>query len=236
MTTHILRHGETDHSRRYLVNGDPKRPIHLSEDGIRSCGLVWHTLPLRQVSTWLSSEFPRARQTASRLMGVPEPGPVVAPQLNELDYGDFEGGPFLEYAAWLDRNGGRRRPPGARESQREGIKRMLEGLRAALEHPSPRVVVGHGLLVSVLHWCRERSEGELMPLFFPEASYVQPISFDDEELLSCVKSLFSDLAAESETAPGSQGDAENSRPESEVDVATFDRVNHPHAQRDFPDA
>ncbi|WP_382465444.1 histidine phosphatase family protein [Streptomyces noursei] len=236
MTTHILRHGETQYSRQYLVNGDPTRPIPLSKDGVLSCGLVWHTLPLRQVSTWLSSEFPRARQTASRLMGVPEPGPVVDARLNELDYGDFEGGPFLKYASWLQKHGGRCRPPGARESQREGIERMLVGLQAAVEHPSPRVIVCHGLLVSVLHWYRERSAGDSMPLFFPEAPYVQPISFEDEDLLRCVKSLLADIAAEPERDPGPRCDAENSRAEEELDVATFDRVNHPHAQRDLPDA
>ncbi|WP_432096328.1 histidine phosphatase family protein [Streptomyces sp. bgisy100] len=236
MTTHILRHGETHYSRQYLVNGDPTRPILLSQDGGLSCGLVWHTLPLWQVSTWLCSEFPRARQTASRLMGIPEPRPVVDPRLNELDYGDFEGGPFLKYASWLQQHGGRRRPPGARESQREGIKRMLEGLQAAVEHPSPRMIVCHGLLVSVLHWHRERSAGDPMPLFFPEAPYVQPISFEDEDLLSRVSSLLAHIAAEPESDSGSRGDAEKSRAVSELDVATFDRVNHPHAQRDLPDA
>ncbi|MEV7471407.1 histidine phosphatase family protein [Streptomyces kronopolitis] len=236
MTTHILRHGETHYSRQYLVNGDPTRPIQLSRDGVLSCGLVWHMLPLRQVSTWLSSEFPRARQTASRLMGVPEPGPVVDPQLNELDYGDFEGGPFLKYASWLEQHGGQHRPPGARESQREGIMRMLTALQAAVEHPSPRVAVCHGLLVSVLHWYRERAAGEPMPLFFPEAPYVQPISFEDEDLLRCVKSLLSEIAAEPDSLSELRSDAEKTRAEPEQDVATFDRVNHPHAQRDLPDA
>ncbi|MDI3417296.1 histidine phosphatase family protein [Streptomyces luteolus] len=236
MTTHILRHGETHYSREYLVNGDPSRAIPLSKAGVQSCGLVWHTLPLRQVSTWFSSEFRRARQTASMLMGVPEQGPVVDPQLNELDYGDFEGGPFLEYAAWLEEHGGRRRPPGARECQREGIERMLVGLQATVEHPGPRVVVCHGLLVSVLLWYRERPAGESMPLFFPEAPCVQPVSFEDEELLSCVKSLLNAVAAEPEGDAEQRGDGAKSRAEAGLDVATFDRVNQPHAQRDFPDA
>ncbi|MHC0429505.1 histidine phosphatase family protein [Streptomyces sp. O3] len=237
MKTYILRHGETHNSRQYLVNGDPTRPIPLSKEGHASCGLAWHLLPLRHVATWLCSEFPRAHQTASRLMAVPEPEPVIVPQLNELDYGDFEGGPFLEYAAWLTEHGGQRRPPGARESQREGIRRMLTGLLAAAEHPGPRVIVCHGLLVSVLLWHRERTPNEEIPLFFPEAPYVQPLTFADDDLLSCVKSLLGDLDARQErgarsgtTAPGKP------RKDHEADVATFDRVNHPHAQRELPDA
>ncbi len=38
------------------------------------------------------------------------------------------------------------RPPGATESQREAITRMLDGLLGALVHPGPRLVVAHGLL------------------------------------------------------------------------------------------
>ncbi|MBC9714469.1 histidine phosphatase family protein [Streptomyces sp. TRM66268-LWL] len=236
MTTYILRHGETHSSPQYLVNGDPTRPIPLSKEGLASCGLAWHLLPLRQVSTWLCSEFPRAHQTASRLMGVPEPDPVIVPQLNELDYGDFEGGPFLEYAAWLTEHGGWRRPPRARESQREGIRRMLTGLRATVEHPSPRVIVCHGLLVSVLLWHRERSADEPMPLFFPEAPYVQPLTFTDEELLSCAKHLLADLDAEQDDGARSHTALGKPRKDHEAEVATFDRVNHPHAQRELPDA
>jgi probable phosphoglycerate mutase len=236
MTTHILRHGETRHSREYVVNGDPKRPVPLSEEGLKSCGLAWHLLPLHQVATWLSSEFPRARQTASRLMAVPETDLVVDRRLNELDYGDFEGGPFLEYAAWLEHNGGCRRPLRASESQREGIRRMLTGLRAVVEHPGPRVVVCHGLLVSVLRWHRVRSSGDPMPLFFPEAPYVEPMSFGDKELLDCVKTLLAGLAAEGETDAGARADGHVSRRESGRGVATFDQVSHPHAQRDIPHA
>ncbi|MCY0927046.1 hypothetical protein OTB20_12705 [Streptomyces sp. H27-H1] len=38
-------------------------------------------------------------------MGVPSAGLVVDARLNELDYGQFESSPFLEYAVWLDTHG-----------------------------------------------------------------------------------------------------------------------------------
>jgi probable phosphoglycerate mutase len=76
-TTYILRHGQTDYSKQYLVNGDPSRTIRLNDEGVRSCRLPWSALPLHGVRTWLTSEFPRAQQTASLLVGVLAPELVV---------------------------------------------------------------------------------------------------------------------------------------------------------------
>ena len=152
MTTYILRHGQTDYSKRYPVNGDPAQPIHLTKEGRQSLSLGWSTLPLHAVRTWLTSEFQRSQQTASLLMGVPTTDLVIDPRLNELDYGKFEGRPFLEYAVWLDCHGPSERPTGGTESQRDGIRRMLAGVLAAVERPGPRVLVAHGLLASVLLW------------------------------------------------------------------------------------
>ncbi|WP_327655881.1 histidine phosphatase family protein [Streptomyces sp. NBC_00483] len=238
MTTYILRHGQTNYSKRYLVNGDPTKQILLTDEGRQSLGLVWSAVPLRSVATWLTSEFPRARQTALLLMGVPSPEPIVDARLNELDYGDFEGKPFLEYAAWLDAHGPGQCPPGAVESQREGIRRMLTGVLAALEPPGPRVLVGHGLLLSVLHWHRNRATDEAMPLFFPEAPYVEPLVLLDDELPLLVTELMDDLdsAALREITAGD--DASILRIGEGPAVATVDPVSPSHSpdKKDLPHA
>ncbi|MEU8972565.1 histidine phosphatase family protein [Streptomyces monashensis] len=238
MTTYILRHGQTDYSKRYLVNGDPAKPVHLNEEGRNSLSGSWRTLPLHSVATWLTSEFPRARQTASLLMGVPAPALVIDARLNELDYGDFEGKPFLEYAVWLDSHGSSERPPGATESQREGIRRMLTGVLGALEHPGPRVLVGHGLLVSVLLWDQSRAGAEAMPLFFPEAPYLEPIAFPDDELLILVTALMDDLDSGVLREATGGGDASILRISEGATVATVDPVSPSHSpdQKDLPHA
>ncbi|TQE27163.1 histidine phosphatase family protein [Streptomyces ipomoeae] len=236
MTTYILRHGQTDYSKQYLVNGDPARAIRLNGEGVSSCRLPWSVLPLRSVHTWLASEFPRAQQTASLLMGVPAPEMIVDARLNELDYGEFEGGPFLEYGSWLDRHGGSQRPPGARESQREGIRRMLSGVHAALEHPEPRVLVCHGLLVSVLLWRRDRSPDEAMPLFFPEAPYIEPLAVDDEVLRDWIPTLLTDLDGEQPQDPEARGRAAKLRIGRGSAVATFEAPVHSPEKREPPHA
>ncbi|MGA5879509.1 histidine phosphatase family protein [Streptomyces cellulosae] len=238
MTTFVLRHGPTDYSRRYLVNGDPAKPIHLNEDGRRALTRGWNSLPLHSVRTWVASEFPRAQQTAKLLMGVPGPKLVIDPLLNELDYGDFEGDPFLEYAAWLDGHGAAERPPGSPESQSEGIRRMLAGVLAALDHPGPRVLVAHGLLVSVLLWHRTRAQGQAMPLFFPEAPYVEPVAISDEELPELIGALINDLEVGGEHGAADTGDGGIFRIGNGSAVATVDSASPSHSQdqKDFPHA
>lgn len=236
MTTYVLRHGQTNYSRRYLVNGDPSQPIHLTGEGRRSLRNVWSEVPLRSVRTWLTSEFPRAQQTAAQLMSVPAPELIIDPRLNELDYGDFEDGPFLEYAAWLDAHGPAERPPGGTESQRDGIRRMLTGVLAALEHPGPRVLVGHGLLVSALLWYRERTQGAMMPLFFPEAPYVEPIAIPDGELSKWGGVLLNDLEAGVRRDRAFDSGTGKFRTEGGPAVATVDPVSRPPDQKESPHA
>ncbi|SFC61636.1 histidine phosphatase family protein [Streptomyces aidingensis] len=216
MTTYVLRHGRTAYSARYLVNGDPAVPVPLDEEGMSTSRAARTTLPTRSAQTWMTSAFPRARQTAAILLDDIAVTPSVNPLLDELHYGDFEGGPFLAYAAWLRCNGPWARPPGARESQREGIRRMLLGVRSALETPAPRIVVAHGLLLSVLRWRLACAPGAAMPLFFPEAPCLVPVAMADDELAGHVASLLEQVDASRRHEPPSPSadaaSAETGRP------------------------
>jgi probable phosphoglycerate mutase len=172
------------------------------------------------------------------LMRVPGPELIVEPRLNELDYGEFEGGPFLKYAAWLESHGAYRRPPGGRESLTEGIHRMLTGVLAALDHPGPRVLVSHGLLLSVLLWNRDRTPGETPPLFFPEAPYIEPVAISDDDLPRCVGALIKDLeTGVLERTAVECGDGDVIRVGEGAAVATVGtEFHHSPDQKDLPHA
>ncbi|GAA0422021.1 histidine phosphatase family protein [Streptomyces luteireticuli] len=227
MTTYLVRHAQTEYSTHYQVNGDPALPMPLTEDGVRACAAARTRLPGRSVRTWVASGFPRAQQTATLLMSPPAPRLVTETQLNELSYGSFEGGPFLAYADWLCRYGPRTRPPGAPESQREGIRRMLLGVRSALALPAPRVLVAHGLLVSVLLWHRGRSPDETLPLFFPEAGCLEPLIADDARLSSWTAELLAEINSEDHGAPFRKGDCRILRTDQGPQLATFDLASRP---------
>lgn len=150
-------------------------------------------------AVWVSG-FARAQHTA-RLLLAGRPVPIVVDdRLNELDYGRFEGGPFWDYGDWLTRHGIDARPPGAAESQRQGLRRMVAGLVAAAARPGRALVVAHGLLASVLS--HVRAGGSPADLVFPEAGYLAAVPFTAAD----VADLGRRLAAERAPSAGAVGD------------------------------
>jgi 2,3-bisphosphoglycerate-dependent phosphoglycerate mutase len=225
-TSYLLRHARTPYSARYLVNGDPRLALSLDDEGIRACHDARRSIP-RGVSTWAVSAFWRTQQTAALLGCDPGASPAVLPQLNELDYGAFEGGPFLEYAAWLQRHGPCARPPGASESQHEGIRRMLLGVRTVLALPGPRVIVAHGLLISVLGWDLTRLPGTAMPIFFPEAPCLAPLALSDGHLADRTAALLAEAEGQERRAEHARSDAVETGPGSKPDLATVGSLTIP---------
>jgi probable phosphoglycerate mutase len=176
----VVRHGRTALSAIYQVNGDPAAPIALDDVGVRQCAAQQGTPWLRGIEVVVTSRFPRTQQTAGLLLGESVPK-LIDPRLDEINYGDFEGGPWLQYGAWLSEHGPAAVPPGGFESWHQATDRLLACLANCLDLPGPRLVVAHGLLVSLLLALRDddlRPDGSRLP----EAPYVSPVSLTDAEL------------------------------------------------------
>jgi 2,3-bisphosphoglycerate-dependent phosphoglycerate mutase len=189
--TYLVRHARTHYSVEYRVNGRRDVAVPLDQEGQSQCVSARAVLPVAGIATCVVSQFGRTAQTAELLLAGRVVTMVVDGRLDEIDYGEFEGGPFLEYGRWLRRSGPWQQPSGARESQREAIVRMIDGLRDVLTHPGPRLVIAHGLLVSVVNSTRtgKRLTGE----FFPEAPYLAPVAFADDDLLSLSDRLIEEI-------------------------------------------
>jgi 2,3-bisphosphoglycerate-dependent phosphoglycerate mutase len=187
VVTYVLRHARTAYSAAYRVNGRPDVPLGIDDVGYQQCHDARFTHPWDTIATCVVSRFLRTAQTAQLLLA-PRMLPLAAEaRLDEIDYGSFEGGPFLEYGRWLDQHGPWARPPGARESQREAIWRMLNGLRDVLAWPGPRLVVAHGLLSSLLR------RGTISGTYYPEAPYLTPLQFSDEEVHAITSRLIDEI-------------------------------------------
>jgi 2,3-bisphosphoglycerate-dependent phosphoglycerate mutase len=193
MITYLLRHGQTSLRASHRVNGDPRLAVSLDDTGREQCRRARAATPVAEIRSCVGSEFPRAVETAELILRGARV-PVAADQrLNELDYGAFEGRPFSEYAAWLRQHGPLGRPPGATESQREAIGRMLDGLRSALTLRGPRLVVTHGLALSVISWrqCHSLADEAIL---FPEAPCATPMVLADADLRMTIDALTVDLS------------------------------------------
>jgi len=201
--TYLLRHGQTSLSASYRVNGDARLAVSLDEAGREQCRRARAAIPVAEIGSCVSSEFPRAVETAELILQSAKVPVTADRRLNEIDYGVFEAGPFGEYAAWLRQHGPHGRPPGATESEREAIRRMLDGLRSAVALPSPRIVVTHGLALSVISW-RQRHALAEEAILFPEAPCATPMVLADAGLRRTIDALRTDLGREAHRDCGHQ--------------------------------
>ena len=131
MQIYLIRHGETEWNleRRYQGSQD----ISLSQAGREQL----RPARLRPERVYVS-RMKRARETAELLFpGVPQ---VVVPDLQEMNFGVFEGRNYIEmehdpeYRAWVDGNCEGRCPGG--ESQEEFTERTVRAVSGLLTEMS----------------------------------------------------------------------------------------------------
>ncbi len=178
--TYLLRHGRTRLSASHIVNGDPRTAVPLDEVGIAQCRRVACASWTTSIAACVVSQFARTRQTAELILGEAARPMFVEPALNEIRYGSFEGSRWLTYGRWLRQAGLAARPPGGGESRRDAVQRLLHGLAVCLSAPGPRLIVGHGLMISVVLQLVREEPTEALNL--QEAPYVRPLPLDDARL------------------------------------------------------
>ena len=96
----IARHAESVLNIERRVNGDPTRPVALTERGreeARQLGTQIANLPL---DVCVHTRFSRTRETADIALAGRDVPLVVEPLLDDIDVGEFDGAPLEEYRAW----------------------------------------------------------------------------------------------------------------------------------------
>jgi len=191
--TYLLRHGRTRLSAAHIANGDPSTAVPLDHVGTVQCRRVARSPWTTSIESCVVSQFTRTRQTAELILGEPAPPMLVEPAFNEIKYGYFEGTPWMIYGRWLRQAGPAAQPPGGGESRREAVRRLLGGLACCLSAPGPRLVVDHGLMISVV---LQLLHGEPIDAWdLPEAPYARPIPIDDFRLRRIVRDELGRIAA-----------------------------------------
>jgi broad specificity phosphatase PhoE len=143
----LVRHGESEFSVRSACNGDPAAEgggltahgreqaravgLLLADDPIDLCGLT---------------EFARTRETADLALAGREVPRLVVPELNDIRFGRYEGGPLDEYRVWARAAPPAEACPGGGESRADAARRFAAGYRTLLARPEKAVlVVAHAL-------------------------------------------------------------------------------------------
>ena len=144
----LARHGESAFSARGLVNGDVSVSCPLTERGEEEARSLGRVLAGDRIDLCVTSELERARQTADLALAGRDVPRLVLPELNDPNYGEFEGRALEEYRRWAWSHGSGDAPPGG-ESRRALVDRYARGYRTVLRRPEETVlVVGHALPIA----------------------------------------------------------------------------------------
>lgn len=141
----LMRHGQTNPSMRYTASGRRRRFVPLNATGISAARAAAETVARFRPTAVMYSNFTRTAQTAA----IVAPGvlPIrVDSDLDEVDYGDFDGRPWVEYGAWLEKNGLEAVPPGGHHSWMASLRRAVDALLRHREEFDSPLVICHGYL------------------------------------------------------------------------------------------
>jgi probable phosphoglycerate mutase len=159
----LVRHGETGYNVARRVNGDPSKPVHLTEHGRAQTAAL---APVMGAIAWGSAwhtRFPRTRETLDLLL--PDGGPArhEISELDDIDVGELEGATIDEWRAWR-RGRGLEESPAGGESRVAVLRRYGRGfLRLHHEAALPALVVCHDQAIRYL----ENVLADEDPLFGP---------------------------------------------------------------------
>jgi alpha-ribazole phosphatase len=135
----LVRHGETEWNAAHRIQGQTDVP--LNEQGLRQASAVAAYLAAESLTAVYASNLSRARQTAEAIAAVHGLPVHLAPELREVDFGEWEGLDEAaiaarfpeEYRLWRE-DSLRHRPPGGE---------TIAALRARAAQVYDRVVAAH---------------------------------------------------------------------------------------------
>jgi probable phosphoglycerate mutase len=170
----LARHGQTAANVSDVVNGVPPGE-GLSALGSEQARALHAALAAVTIDLGVCTELLRTQETLAVALehrGVPS---LVVPELNEIAFGSFEGGPLAAYRAWAWETGPDVPCPGGGESRADAAKRFAAGLELLLARSEETVLaIGHALPV---RYILDASDGG-----FP-ASRVEPVGHADPMML-----------------------------------------------------
>jgi broad specificity phosphatase PhoE len=137
----LARHGQSLFNVEGIVNGDPARDGGLSPLGAQEAALLGSQLAGISIDLCVTSEFPRAQETARLALG--ERATVIATLvdagLNDVQIGDLEGESLDTYRAWK-----RAHPPGAPfpggETLGDAARRYADALERLVARPEGTIL------------------------------------------------------------------------------------------------
>jgi len=183
----LARHAESESSTLGLTNGDPRTAVPLTAEGREQARRLGDLLADTELDLCVTSEFERTQETADLALAGRDVPRIVLPGLNDIRFGQFEGGPLREYRAWARAHGPSAEAPGGGESRLETVRRYVEAFQTVLERPEATILlVAHSLPIRyVLDACDSRAPAAAVE----QVPYAEPFAVDSTQLERAVDRL-----------------------------------------------
>jgi probable phosphoglycerate mutase len=185
----LARHGEAEHNPTGRVNGDPSRPVHLTQRGRAEAAELGRTLASTEIDLCVVTELVRTHETADAALAGRDVPRLVVPELNDPRFGDLEWHPIGEVRAFVAEHGAAAPYPGGGEARVDTIRRYCDGFALVAGRPERTVlVVAHGLPVIAV-WKAARGEEVPMSLHGEDHEYASAREVDRAQLLAGVEGM-----------------------------------------------
>ena len=118
----------------------------LTPEGVEQSRALGGWLAETALALAATTELARTQETLRLALGVLDVPTVLVPELNEIHFGSFDGGPLETYRAWAAAHSPSVRAPGGGERRADAAARFARGLRVLLARDERTILlVGHAL-------------------------------------------------------------------------------------------
>ncbi len=136
----LARHAHSELNLERRINGDPSRPVHITEEGEDEARMLGLELAHVPFDLCLYTRFGRTQETAARVLTGRDVPVEVEPLFDDIHVGDLEGESIDEYHAWKSRHTRADPFPGG-ESLDDAARRYAEAYRRLLARNLTAVLV-----------------------------------------------------------------------------------------------
>ena len=141
LVRHALAGSNRDGAASCAVPGEG-----LTAEGVEQARRLRAVLEAVELELAVATELRRTQETLELALDDRRVPRIVVPELNEIGFGSFDGGPLDAYRSWAAAQPPTVPAPGGGESRAGAAARYARGLRFLLERPEKAVlVVGHSL-------------------------------------------------------------------------------------------
>ena len=143
----LVRHAEAGSNRDATASSTPPGE-GLTPHGIEQARALGASLVGEEIDLGAATELSRTQETLELVLDGRAVPRLVVPELDEIDFGSFDGGPLEDYRSWAVAQPPDLPAPGGGESRADGAARFARGLRVLLARSERRILaVGHALPV-----------------------------------------------------------------------------------------